>query len=522
MGLSAFQVGELVQELLPLVRGASVREVQPAPPRDLLLVFEPRAAPGAPLRVRVSADPEAARGHVQIAPVRRHDGSADPFFARVAQALGASQLHALEQVQADRVVRFSFRRDGQPAAQLLAELTGRHANLVLLDGAGRVQAVLDPPASGGPAAGRLALGATYAVPPGRRAPGSERGSTLAEAFPAGDDAGPAAQLAPLSARVEAALGRVAEERYADEQRRALVRRLEKRLASARALVAGLEQRARAADEAERVRMDGELLLAHLGTIARGAAAVELPDAFTPDSPARRIALDPGLSARRNAEKLFARYKKLVRTLARLPEELELARAAVDQVELWLARAASEEPTALEAEAVAAGLLSAPQVVPSAPARVEPRLPYLRFQALRGSEIRVGRSARENDQLTFREARGNDLWLHTADAPGSHVVLRLEKGTEPDDEETLDAAHLAVHFSPLRGVPRADVHVARRKEVHKPRKAPAGLVTLSGGKTVRLRLEPERLARLLATRARPGVVTGSESQRRAESPDPDEP
>ena len=212
----------------------------------------------------------------------------------------------------------------------------------------------------------------------------------------------------------------------------------------------------------------------------------------------------------------------MRTLARLPEELELARAAVDQVELWLARAASEEPTALEAEAVAAGLQSAPQVVPSAPARVEPRLPYLRFQALRGSEIRVGRSARENDQLTFREARGNDLWLHTADAPGSHVVLRLEKGTEPDDEETLDAAHLAVHFSPLRGVPRADVHVARRKEVHKPRTAPAGLETLSGGKTVRLRLEPERLARLLATRARPGVVTGSESQRRAESPDPDEP
>ena len=128
-----------------------------------------------------------------------------------------------------------------------------------------------------------------------------------------------------------------------------------------------------------------------------------------------------------------------------------------------------------------------------------RLPYLRFAALKGSEIRVGRSARDNDRLTFREARGNDLWLHTADSPGSHVVLRLEKGHEPDDEELLDAAHLAVHFSPLRGAPRVDVHVARQKEVHKPRKAPAGLVTLSGGKVLRLRVEPARLARVLATR-----------------------
>ncbi|NOT32359.1 MAG: hypothetical protein HOP15_18085, partial [Planctomycetes bacterium] len=99
-----------------------------------------------------------------------------------------------------------------------------------------------------------------------------------------------------------------------------------------------------------------------------------------------------------------------------------------------------------------------------------------------------------------------LWLHTANAPGSHVVLRLEKGAEPDGEELLDAAHLAAHFSPLRGEPRVDVHVARQKEVHKPRKAPAGLVTLSGGKLIRLRLEPERLARLLETRARPAAAS----------------
>ena len=528
MGLSASQVGELVAELAPLVRGAFVRGVQALPPRDLLLALEPRdAALGKLLRVRVSADPEAARIHLQIGPVKRHEGSSDPFFARLDQALSGSELHTLEQVQGDRVVRLGFRRDGQPSAQLCAELTGRHANLILLDGAARVQAVLAPPGRGTPAAQRLAPGAAYALPPGRRAPEAERGPSVAEAFATADDGSGtaetradgaderaprsgAAAFAPLSVRVERALGSTAEERYLAEQRRELVRRLERRLANARALVAGLEERARRCDEAERVRMDAELLLAHLGTIARGAAEVELPDAFTPDSPPRRIALDPGLAPRRNAEKLFARYKKLVRTFARLPEELALARTSVEQVAEWLARAAVEDSAELEAAAVAAGILAPPQGAPERAPRPTPRLPYLRFTGVRGSEIRVGRNARDNDELTFRASRGNDLWLHTADAPGSHVVLRLEKGAEPDGEETLDAAHLAVHFSPLRGAPRADVHVARRKEVHKPRKAPAGLVTLSGGKVVRLRLEPERLARLLATRTRGGPA-GSEGE-----------
>lgn len=503
MGLSALHVGELVAELRPLLRGAELRSVQPLPPRDLLLVFAPAdPALGEVLRLRLSADPETARLALQIASVKRHEGPADPFFARLEEVLGGSRLHDLAQVQDDRVVRLAFRRDGAPCGELVAELTGRHANLILLDRGGRVERVLVPPSAGKAAALRLAPGAAYALPPGRRA-GTEPGPSLVEAFAAPDDEGRLARLAPLSARVEAALGARTEERHEEEQRRDLLRRLEHRLARARALVGGLEERQRSCAEAERLRQDAELLLAHLASIPRGAREVELPDAFEPDSPPRRIALDPGLAPRRNAEKLFARYKKLVRTAERLPEELALARATMTEVEAWLARVAGEDPAALAAEAESAGILTAPPPPPEARARKpEPRRPYLSFRGLRGGEIRVGRNARDNDELTFRCARGNDLWLHTADSPGSHVVLRLEKGAEPDPEELLDAAHLAAHFSPLRDAPRVDVHVARQKEVKKPRKAPPGLVTLSGGKTLRLRVEPERLARLLSTRARP--------------------
>lgn len=514
MGLSARHVEELVAELAPLLRGAEVLGVQPQPPRDLLLALAPAApehapASGAPLRLRLSIDPEAARLHLQIGTVRRHEGSADPFFARLEAALAGTRLHALEQVQGDRVVRLAFRRDGQPAAGLVAELTGRHANLVRLDGGGRIVECLVPPAPKSGAATRLAPGAAYAVPPGRSS--APAGPALAEAFPEAEASGPASRLAPLSARVEQALGTTSEQRLEDERRRELLRRLERRLAGARAQVAGLEERQRACAEAERLRQDGELLLAHLARVPRGVDSIELPDAFAPDSPPRRIALDPGLNARRNAEKYFARYKKLVRTRERLPDELARAQEACRIAEGWIARAALEDPEALEAEALAAGLLTQPKEPRGKARKPEPRLPYLRFRGLRGGEIRVGRSAADNDRLTFREARGNDLWLHTADTPGSHVVLRLERGAEPDPEELLDAAHLAVHFSPLRDAPRADVHVARQKEVHKPRKAPPGLVTLSGGKVMRLRIEPARLARLLDTRPGPaGAAPGAPS------------
>ena len=157
-------------------------------------------------------------------------------------------------------------------------------------------------------------------------------------------------------------------------------------------------------------------------------------------------------------------------------------------------------------AVEEGLLAPPQEAdPRRRKAPAPRLPYRTFEGVKGTEIRVGRTARDNDALSLKLCNGNDLWLHTADAPGSHVVLRTSvnargkgkgKSPEADPEELLDAAHLAVHFSPLRGAEKADVHVCPCKQVHKPKGAKPGLVTLSGGRTLQVRLEPERLERLL--------------------------
>jgi predicted ribosome quality control (RQC) complex YloA/Tae2 family protein len=111
---------------------------------------------------------------------------------------------------------------------------------------------------------------------------------------------------------------------------------------------------------------------------------------------------------------------------------------------------------------------------------------------------VGRNAAANDELTKKVAKGNDLWLHARGLPGSHVVVPLAKGAAPDQETLLDAAHLAAHFSDGRGEPSCDVAWTRARFVTKKKGAPPGAVNVSQEKTLLLRVEPARLARLLAS------------------------
>ncbi len=496
-------------ELAPLVVGLPISDVAPLPPRDLLLVFDNTraAAQGGPavLRLRVSVDPEAARVHLQQGRVHRHAGSVAPFFQRLAREFVGGTLYELVQVRGDRILRLGVRRAEGGRLALLAELVGRHGNLILVDGEDRVLDLLVPaPAGKAGLAPRLSSGRPWQPPPGRAGSPAEQPGVL-EGFPAPEHDPPAVaaghpQRAPLSWRVEAALGADVEDRDRELARRKLVRRLTRRLSNARSALVGLERRLLASDEAERARQDGELVKAHIGAIRRGMREITVTDWFGEGSGERVLALDPSLDAVQNAEKYFARAKKLERSRANLPEELARAAQRARALEELLARAEApdSDPEVIAGEAQERGLLEPEQEGdPRKRKAPAPRRPYRTFEACHGSQIRVGRTAKDNDELTFRHARGNDLWLHTADHPGSHVVLVLAKNGEADPEEVLDAAHLAVHFSPARGARKAAVHVAPRKLVHKPKGAKAGLVTLAGGRTLELRVQPERLERLLA-------------------------
>ena len=530
----------------------------------ILLLTAPREGSGREtgptLRLRLSADAELPRLLLQTERQMRPSGPPGPFFRRVVEELVGARLESLEQVRSDRLViaKFTGTPSGEPRS-LVLELTGRKANLVLLGPGERVLDVLVPPKAKASESPRLAPGVAWAPPPGAprggtdepglaeslappaipplhpgtapNAPGDRAtaesssgehaspGSTPGPAIerPTGPDAPASSDApgpsnapdsdrpaphpeAPLSHLVEFVLGATVADSSRTRLRRDLGQRLDRKLKRARSLLAGLEEKAAAADGAERIRMDGELLKANMQRIRRGMDSLEVEDYFSDPVVPRTLELDPRRSANENVQRAFDRYHKLVRSQANVHAELGLCSERIEALAELRARvdAPDQDPDELEREAVERRLLERKQEGDVRKRKTpQPRLPYRRFTASRGSEIRVGRTARDNDELTLRHSKGSDLWLHTADAPGSHVVLRLEKGAEPDPEEVLDAAHLAVHFSPLRAAGKASVHVAPRKLVTKPKGAKAGLVSLSGGRTLMVRMQPQRLEGLLA-------------------------
>jgi predicted ribosome quality control (RQC) complex YloA/Tae2 family protein len=504
VGLTAHHVAQLCDELQPLLAGWKVKDVQGLPPRDVLLILEPPEDAGdedgpAVLRLRLAADPSAPRLHLQQGRLQRHDGPLGPFFQKLTADLVGATLRSIAPVRGDRMVLLELRGDEGRRA-LVVELFGRRANLVLLGAGDKVLAMAAEPPTKGRKEPRLAVGSPWTAPgAGKPPPPSSVGILESFGTPAEQPPGRVKDRAPLSWTVECNLGSAAAEAHDADARRTLRQRVKRRLARTRALLGGLEAKAEAADGAERIRMDGDLLKSALGAFKRGDREVRLQDWFTEGAPERAIELDPKLTPSENVQKLFHRFHKLERARATVGEELERARARMGALEALAERAEDREVDAakLDAEAVEAGLLDPRQVADvrkrKAPA---PRKPYRSFVGTHGSEIRVGRTSKDNDTLTIRLARGSDYWFHTADCPGSHVVLCTPKGKEPDHEEVLDAAHLAIHFSPIRGTDRAPVHVAQRKHIHKPKGAKPGLVALSGGRILEVRMQQERLDALL--------------------------
>ncbi|GAC1522858.1 MAG: hypothetical protein NVS3B10_22990 [Polyangiales bacterium] len=111
---------------------------------------------------------------------------------------------------------------------------------------------------------------------------------------------------------------------------------------------------------------------------------------------------------------------------------------------------------------------------------------------------MGRGAKDNDLLTTHVARPHDLWLHVKGVTGAHVVVPMTKGESCPQALLIDAAHLAAHFSDARGERVVEISHAPRRHVRKPRGAPPGAVVVDREKVLVLRVEPARIALLLAS------------------------
>ncbi|HET8733563.1 MAG TPA: NFACT RNA binding domain-containing protein, partial [Anaeromyxobacteraceae bacterium] len=263
-----------------------------------------------------------------------------------------------------------------------------------------------------------------------------------------------------------------------------------------------------ADEAARVpaaeadRRAADLLKQSLHAVPRGAREVTVTE-WTEEGPRPvTLALDPALTPLANMERMYRRYRRIAESAARVEARAAEVRARLAAQEALLAALDREPLDALpRVEKEARKLGAGPRPRPAARRRDdEAALPYRTFHSLAGLPILVGRGAAENDRLTVRVARGNDVWLHARGRTGAHVVLRLQKGQAPDQESLLDAAHLAAHFSDARGEAAPEVVWTRARHVRKVKRSAPGAVTYSQERSMALRVEPARVERLLQEEA----------------------
>jgi len=241
----------------------------------------------------------------------------------------------------------------------------------------------------------------------------------------------------------------------------LQRLVRQHLAKRRAALERVAQDLENSKDFERLRREGELLLAHLPELHKGMSAIELEDF---DGTRRHIQLDPALDPVENAQRKFERYKKLKRAQEKLAERLEELRQELEyleSIESHLEHVESEADLREVREDLRAG-----GYLPREPARTEPSQALgPREFLIRGYRVLVGRSSRQNDELVRRAAR-EDYWLHARDRPGAHVIIKNPSQREIPREVLEQAAQLAAYYSKGRDAKKVSVSYTRVKYLRK--------------------------------------------------------
>ncbi|MEJ2560811.1 MAG: NFACT RNA binding domain-containing protein, partial [Anaerolineae bacterium] len=285
-------------------------------------------------------------------------------------------------------------------------------------------------------------------------------SAALAAYFGGETAGYQAAMAPLFRAIEAGRERLAHRgaRLAEEQA--------------------------AAGDPESLKQMGEAILAYAHQVERGQS--ELVVEWVPGQPPLRVQLDPTSSPSENAQNYFRRYRKAQRAAKEIPAQaaqVEAEQAYLDQLAQDLAMAESRpEIDAVAGALVEAGYLKKKKRKPSPPA-TRP----LRFRSPDGFILWVGKNALQNEELTFRRASPDDMWLHARGMPGAHVIIQAEGRPVPG--QTIQwAASLAAYYSRGRDDTQVEVDVLPRKNVRRLKGGRPGQVIYRGERT--LRVAPE--------------------------------
>ena len=471
-------IQEIVSEIGPAIAGRMPGRIFQLNQNSLAIDFHVRDS----RYLFISVEPSLPRLYLierRLRDLEKLSMPLTPFALLLRKELSNTKTESIEQDRRDRIVRFRFAGHEESGKEIkrtfVAQLTGRTANLFLLNEDDAIMVALRTHQSAGPNPGDI-----YQPPDSaKRVQAHRAGSEILKPFHDGKFASP-------SAAADAHYLSLAAEKGFNDRATAARAALSKEIARNRTLLEKLRDDLASHSNAEQQKRFGDLLLANLTTAKRQGAIVKLIDYFADDAPEIEIEIDKDLSLQSEAQRRFDSYSRSKRAVARIENRIAEVERARDLLRLrqdLLDRIIAErDEPALESFA---GRSAA---APRAKRKSEKVRGARAYVSSDGYEVLVGRTSRDNDSLTFKVAKPNDLWLHAGDYPGSHVIVRNSSRQEIPQRTIIEAAQLAGYFSQARKDLKVAIHYTPRKFLSKPKGAAPGLVRLSKFKT--MNVEPK--------------------------------
>lgn len=250
---------------------------------------------------------------------------------------------------------------------------------------------------------------------------------------------------------------------------------------------------RECDLKDDLKLKGDLINANIWRLEKGQKKAVLENYYD-DNKEIEITLDERLSPAQNAQKYYSEYRKSVNAEIKLTELIEKGEKEliyIDSVLDSLMRSTTEnEVLLLRQELAEQGYLR----LKSGKQKPPKELPPMEFVSSDGFKILVGRNNKQNDKLTLKMAEKTDIWLHTKDIPGSHVIICAE-GNDVSDETIIEAAVLAAYHSKGKNSAQVPVDYVEVKFVKKPAGSKPGMVIFTNNRTLYVKPDEEIVGKL---------------------------
>ena len=545
MSFDGFFLHHMVEELRAELLNGRIQKINQ--PFDQELVLQIRSNRQSH-RLLLSAHP--VFGRIQLTETTFENPAQPSTFIMVLRKyLQGAVIESIEQIENDRIVEITVSNKNEIGddiqATLIIEIMGKHSNILLVDkSSNKVLEVIKHIGFSQNSYRTLLPGATYIAPPSTEAlnPFTIKDEKLFEILQTqeltaknlqslfqGLGRDTAIELenlltddrlsnfrdffkqetkpcltdksfscVPFSTKIEghfSSLSQLLDVFYKDKAERdrvkqqasELIRRVENELQKNRQKLKKQEKELLATENAEEFRQKGELLTTFLHQVPNDQDQVVLDNYYT-NQPIT-ISLDKALTPNQNAQKYFKRYQKLKEAVKYLTDLIEETKATIlylESVETVLSQAGLDEIAEIREELIQTGFIRRRQRE-----KIQKRKKPEKYLASDGKTIiLVGRNNLQNEELTFKIARKEELWFHAKNIPGSHVVI--SGNLNPSDEVKTDAAELAAYYSKGRLSNLVQVDMIEVKKLNKPTGGKPGFVTYTGQKTLRVTPDSEKI------------------------------